>query len=202
VPRSPAFAVERGNRIHQRQGFFRVVPVRTGQANRERHALPVADQMTLAPALGSIGGIWTGMIPPHTREWINCPRLPATNQSGHRERANPAGRSGSDPTRPPVANRPGGASTSSPIRTRVPAEACARNAGAKDEDNAGEACASETRGRPPLLADGVESARTVRQDSTTDRRLARGPLPTRAPRGIWSMLLSAVRRRGLLCALT
>jgi len=65
VPRSPpAFAVQRGNRINQRQGFLRVVPVRAGQANRERHAPPVADQMTLAPALGPIGGIWTGLVTP------------------------------------------------------------------------------------------------------------------------------------------
>ncbi len=62
LPRSPPFAVQRGNRIHQRQGFLRVVPVRAGQANRERHAPPVADQMALAPALGPIGGIRTGLV--------------------------------------------------------------------------------------------------------------------------------------------
>jgi hypothetical protein len=62
LPRSPAFAVQRGNRIYQRQGFLRVVPVRAGQTNRERHAAPVANQMTLAPALGSIGGIGTGLL--------------------------------------------------------------------------------------------------------------------------------------------
>ena len=63
----------------------------------------------------------------HTpRGWNNCPRPPATNQSGRRERANPAAQSGSDPTRPPVASRAGDASTSSPIRTRVPAGASAR----------------------------------------------------------------------------
>ena len=57
LPRSPAFAVQRGNRIDQRQGFLRVVPVRAGQANRERHSPPIADQMALAPALGPIGRI-------------------------------------------------------------------------------------------------------------------------------------------------
>jgi len=51
LPRSPAFAVQRGNRVHQRQGFLRVVPVRAGQANRKRDAPPVTDQMTLAPSL-------------------------------------------------------------------------------------------------------------------------------------------------------
>jgi hypothetical protein len=41
-------------------------PVRAGQANRERHAPPVADHMTPAPALGPIGGIWTVWSPPHS----------------------------------------------------------------------------------------------------------------------------------------
>jgi len=48
LPRSPPSAVQRGNRIDQRQGFLRVVPVRAGQANRERHAPPVANQMATA----------------------------------------------------------------------------------------------------------------------------------------------------------
>ena len=29
---------------------------------RDQHATPVADQMTLAPALGPISGIWTGLV--------------------------------------------------------------------------------------------------------------------------------------------
>ena len=62
LPRSPACAVQRRNRIHQRQGFLRVVPVRAGQAHRERHALPVADQMALAPAFGPVGGVRTGLV--------------------------------------------------------------------------------------------------------------------------------------------
>ena len=49
--RSPPFAMQRGNRIDQRQGFFRVVPIRAGETYGERHASPVANQMTLAPAL-------------------------------------------------------------------------------------------------------------------------------------------------------
>ena len=63
LPRSPAFAVQRGNRIHQRQGFLRVIPIRAGEANGERHAPPVADQVALAPALAPISGIRTGLFP-------------------------------------------------------------------------------------------------------------------------------------------
>ena len=78
LPRSPALAAQRGNRIHQRQGFLRVVPVRAGQTNRERHAAPVANQMALAPALGSIGGIGTGLLSAihraHGATIGHCPR--------------------------------------------------------------------------------------------------------------------------------
>ena len=52
----------RRNGIHQRQGFLRVVPVRAGQANRERHAPPVANQMALAPALGPVGRIRAALV--------------------------------------------------------------------------------------------------------------------------------------------
>jgi hypothetical protein len=61
-PRSPAFALERGNRIHQRQGLLRVIPVRAGEADGEGHATSIAYQMTLAPAFGPIGGIRPGLI--------------------------------------------------------------------------------------------------------------------------------------------
>src|SRR5258708_26011464 len=63
LPRSPPFAVQRRNRIDQRQGFLRVAPVRPGQANRERPAPPVANHIALAPALGPIRGIRTGLVP-------------------------------------------------------------------------------------------------------------------------------------------
>lgn len=60
--RSPPFAAPRGNRIDQRYGFLRVVPIRAGQTYGERHASPVANQMTLAPALGPIGRVRTSLV--------------------------------------------------------------------------------------------------------------------------------------------
>ena len=60
--RPSPLALEWKNRIHQRQCLLRVVSVGAGQSNRERHTSPVADQMTLAPALGPISGIWTGLV--------------------------------------------------------------------------------------------------------------------------------------------
>ena len=44
------------------QSFLRVVPVRAGQADRERHTLPIADQMALAPEFGPIGRIRPSVI--------------------------------------------------------------------------------------------------------------------------------------------
>ena len=60
--RSTAFALKWGNRIQQGQCFLRVVSIGAGQADGEGHALPVANQMTLASALGPIGGIRTGLV--------------------------------------------------------------------------------------------------------------------------------------------
>jgi len=48
------------------------VPVGTSQADGERHALAITDQMTFAASLGSIGGIRTSLRPatkrPHGAE--------------------------------------------------------------------------------------------------------------------------------------
>jgi len=60
--RSPPFAVQRWNRIDQRKGFLRVGPIRAGETHGERHASPVANQMTLAPALGPIGRVRTSLV--------------------------------------------------------------------------------------------------------------------------------------------
>jgi hypothetical protein len=60
--RSTAFALKWGNRIHQGQCFLRVVSIGAGQADGEGHALRVANQMTLASALGPIRRIRTCLV--------------------------------------------------------------------------------------------------------------------------------------------
>ena len=59
VPWSPSLALERRNRIDERQRFLRIMTVGTGQTDRERHAPAVADHMAFAPSLSPVGGIWT-----------------------------------------------------------------------------------------------------------------------------------------------
>jgi hypothetical protein len=113
-PRPPMLALEWGNRIDQSQRFLRVVPMGSRQPNREWHAAPVANQMTLAPALGSVRGIGARSGRPRTlRGRSNYRQQPATNQSGRDARANRAARSASDPNCRPLANRATAASTSS-----------------------------------------------------------------------------------------
>src|SRR4029450_12387357 len=62
TPRPSPLALEGKNRIQQRHCLLRALSVSPGQANCQRHAPPVADQMTLAPALGPISRIWTGLV--------------------------------------------------------------------------------------------------------------------------------------------
>ena len=102
------------------------------------------------------------------REWNNCPRPPATNQSGRSARASRAVQSASDPKRPPVANRAGAASMSSPTRTRVPAEASAREFRCEGRRRCPSGTRDPKRVVGHLVAAVQESARRVRQDSTTD----------------------------------
>jgi hypothetical protein len=138
---SSPFAVQWRNRIDQRQGFLRVVPIRAGQTHGERHASPVANQMALAPPLRPIGGIRTSMV-----------------TTMHRADG-------------------GGANTSSPNRTRVPAGASANRCRCGGRTK----CRSGTRDpkcaavRPS--ADVVQWARTVRLDPTMDREAALQPYP-------------------------
>ena len=63
LSRSAPCALQRGNRIDQRQGLLRVVPIRAGQTHGERHASPVAKQMALASALGPISWIRPSLVP-------------------------------------------------------------------------------------------------------------------------------------------
>src|SRR5262249_6335279 len=78
IPWPSTLTLEWRNRIHQRQGFLRVVPVGTGQPDGERHASRVTNQMTLAPSLGAIRRIWTG-----PRTAVHSPgRAAVHNRSG------------------------------------------------------------------------------------------------------------------------
>jgi hypothetical protein len=113
LPLSPAFAVQRLNRIDQRQCFLRVVPVGTGQPDGERHASRVTNQMTLAPSLGAIRGIWTRLrTAVHGRGLSSCQQLLGTNRCCLRWTANSGARSASDPRLLPFASRAGVASMS------------------------------------------------------------------------------------------
>jgi hypothetical protein len=169
LPRSPPLTMQRGNRIHQRQGFLRVVPVRTGQAHGEavRRACHKSD--------GACSRAWPDRWDSDRfghrrtpRGCNNCPRRRATNQSGHRARANPTAQSGSDPTRQPVANPASDASRSFPIRTRVPAGASAKGYRYEGRRQYLSGTRVPRRAVDHPVAVVEDSARTARQDPTTN----------------------------------
>ena len=78
APRPASLALERRNRIDEPQRFLRIMPVGTGQTDRERNAPGVADHMAFAPSLGSVGGIRTRLAStthrPHGAAIDNRPR--------------------------------------------------------------------------------------------------------------------------------
>ena len=88
------------------------------------------------PSVG-FGSVWS---PPYT-DGTTVHDSRATNQSGGRARANPVAQNGSDPTQPPAAIRARAARTSSPICTRVPARASARECRCEGRRQ----CRSDTR---------------------------------------------------------
>ena len=102
------------------------------------------------------------------RGWNNCPRPLATNQSGRRVRASPAAQSASDPKRPTVANRAGGACRSSPSRNRIPAGASARECRCEGRRRCPSGTRDPKRVVGHLVAFVEESAIRARQDPTTD----------------------------------
>jgi hypothetical protein len=143
-------ALEWRNRISQRQCLLRVVSVGAGQANRERRAPPVADQMTLAPALGPISGIWTGLVTAADRaDGATVHDRPRPiNLVGAREPVQERKVHQIPNARPlPIAQAP-------PACHPRPAPEFPRkhlpgNSAAKDEDVPVRHARSETRGRPP-----------------------------------------------------
>ena len=116
-----------------------------------RHAPPVANQMALAPALGPIGGIRTGLVPAvHRTDGTtvhDCPR--PINLVGASEPVQERKVDQIPHARLlPVAHAPPARHsrfTPEFLREHLPGDAAA-----KDKENAGQTRASETRGRPPF----------------------------------------------------
>jgi hypothetical protein len=74
APGPPAPAVQRRNCIHEGQCFLPVVTIGAGEADRERYAASITDQMSFAPAFRTVGRIRTGLRPATHRALNNCLR--------------------------------------------------------------------------------------------------------------------------------
>jgi hypothetical protein len=151
LPRAPMFALQPGNRIDQPQGFLRVGPIRAGQANSERHAPAVADQMALAPALGPISRIGPGLITPvHRADGTTVDDLPrpinlvAAGEPIQHRKVDQVPHARQLPiAQPPPSRHP--RSQLKFLRKHLPGSAAAKN-----EDNAGQARAIRDA-RPPTF---------------------------------------------------
>jgi hypothetical protein len=65
VAGTPLFSLQRYC-INKCQRFLRVITVSAGQVDRKRDSVGITNQMTLAPQLGTVGRIRSGLWPPKT----------------------------------------------------------------------------------------------------------------------------------------
>ena len=124
LPRSPPSAMQRGNPIHEREGFLRVVPVRASQANGTPR--PSQIRWRLLPRLPRSVGFGPVWSPPQTARMEQLSTT-ARDQSIWSERASQSKSAKWIKSHTPACCQSrSAASTSSPTRTRVPAGASAR----------------------------------------------------------------------------
>jgi hypothetical protein len=121
APGSAAFALQRRNRIDQREGFL------ASRSDWHRSSGSRAGRLVRHRSNAVCSRAWRGRSDsgqsacrhtPHARN--NCPRWRVTNRCNRCARASSGARSASDPRCLPVANRARVANTSSPIRSPAP----------------------------------------------------------------------------------
>jgi len=66
--------------VNECEGLLRVVTIGPGELDGQRNSAPVADQMTLAAKLRSVGGVGTCLKPPKTAR-TELPSTTARDQS-------------------------------------------------------------------------------------------------------------------------
>jgi len=80
MARPSSLSLQRWDRINQCEGLLRVVTIGPGEVNGQRNSASVANQMTLAAELRSVGGIGTRLKPPKTAR-TELPSTAARDQS-------------------------------------------------------------------------------------------------------------------------
>lgn len=84
---SSTLSLQESYSINECECLLRVVTIRTGELDRERNIATVANQMTLTPQLGPVGGIRSRLCPPKTAR-TELPSTTALDQSIRPQRAN------------------------------------------------------------------------------------------------------------------
>lgn len=77
---TPAQTLQRWDCIDKRERLLRVVTIGPGELDYQRNALTVANQMTFAAELRSVGGVGTCLKPPKTAR-TELPSTTARDQS-------------------------------------------------------------------------------------------------------------------------
>lgn len=80
MARSSSLSLQRWDGINERDGLLRVVAIGPGELDGQRNSSPVANQMTLAAKLGSVGWVGTCLKPPKTAR-TDLPSTTARDQS-------------------------------------------------------------------------------------------------------------------------
>lgn len=88
---SSVLSLQESYSINECECLLRVVAIRTGELDGERNTAAVANQMTLTPQLGPVGGIWSGLCPPKTAR-TELPSTTALDQSIRPQRASQSSR--------------------------------------------------------------------------------------------------------------
>jgi hypothetical protein len=77
---TPTQTLQQWDGIHQRECLLRIVTIGPGELDCQQNALTVANQMTLAARLSSVGGVGTCLKPPKTAR-TELPSTTARDQS-------------------------------------------------------------------------------------------------------------------------
>jgi len=80
MARTAALSLQRWDGINECEGLLRVVTIGPSELNRQRNSASVANQMTLAAELRSVGGVGTRLKPPKTAR-TELPSTTARDQS-------------------------------------------------------------------------------------------------------------------------
>ena len=124
--RSPARSDDRGNVVDQREQLRGVVGIGGREADRQRDAVAIDNQVVLGAKLAPVDGVRAGLLAPLLARTLRLSRLARLQLMAPRPPTSSAASRAAAARRRPVANRAVAANRSCRCRSRVPWGATAR----------------------------------------------------------------------------